>query len=167
MTGAPPDTGVVIDRIESYDLASVASLHARCFDEPWRPELIRRIVFRPGGFGLFARRDGRPVGFVLCRWSGSEGEVLSLGVAPSTRRLGLGRTLMDAAMRAARSNGVSLLYLEVAEDNEPARQLYRVLDFVRVGRRRDYYKRGNGASVDALTLRCQLAVPVAQRDTPL
>jgi ribosomal-protein-alanine N-acetyltransferase len=142
--------------IRSYDLAAVASLHALCFDEPWRPELIRRIIEGPGGFGLFARVDGAVLGFVLCRTTGSDGEVLSLGVTPAERNRGIARSLMKAATDAARDRGLRHLYLEVAEDNTSARRLYAAIGFMQVGRRCGYYKRAENTNVDALTLRREI-----------
>ncbi len=151
-----PIAAAPIEEIRQHDLSAIAALHARCFDEPWRPELIQRIAVGPGGFGLFARRDGQVQGFVLCRTTGIDGEVLSLGVAPSARNRGIARSLMNAAIEAVRNRGLRNLYLEVAEDNIVARRLYRTLGFMQVRRRRGYYARPESGFVDALTLRCKI-----------
>ena len=48
-------------------------------------------------------------------------------------------------------------FLEVAEDNVAALDLYRAFGFIEHGRRRAYYKRENGIWADALLM--QLALP--------
>lgn len=149
-----------IEALRQGDVSVVAALHARCFDEPWQPELIGRIARAPGGFGLLWRHQGEAQGFVLCRTNGARGEVLSLGVAPPARKRGIARALMDAAIETARRQGLRDLYLEVAQDNTAALCLYRDLGFAQVGRRVGYYVRPEEKTVDALTLRRQI-VPAA------
>jgi ribosomal-protein-alanine N-acetyltransferase len=51
-----------------------------------------------------------------------------------------------------RAEGVSRLYLEVAEDNDDGRRLYAALGFEPIGRRPGYYARQNEPAVAALTL---------------
>jgi len=48
--------------------------------------------------------------------------------------------------------GARRVFLEVAEDNWAARRLYAALGFAPVGRRRNYYRRGQDF-VAALTMR--------------
>ena len=152
MDSLSPDA-LPIEKMKSYDLPAIASLHAVCFKDSWHTELLGRILSAPGTFGLFSRPCEKIVGFVLCRSSGQEGEILSLAVAPGLRRNGLGGALLEAAMAQALKQDIEALFLEVAEDNEAARRLYQKFGFATVGRRPNYYRRRYGPSVDALTLR--------------
>ena len=145
------------EEMKSYDLPAIASLHAICFEDAWHAELLGRILTAPGAFGLFTRPRGKVIGFVLCRSRGQEGEILSLAVAPSLRRNGLGRALLHAAKAQAEKLDIEALFLEVAEDNLAARRLYENSGFLTIGRRRHYYQRRYGSSADALTLRCKLS----------
>ncbi len=155
MDSSSPAT-LKIEEMKSYDLPSIASLHAICFEDAWHAELLGRILTAPGAFGLFTRPHGKTVGFVICRSAGEEGEILSLAVAPNVRRNGLGGLLLDAAKIQAAKLSIESLFLEVAEDNLAARRLYEKSDFSTVGRRPHYYRRRYGPAVDALTLRCKL-----------
>jgi ribosomal-protein-alanine N-acetyltransferase len=92
---------------------------------------------------------------LLARVAADEAEILTIGVAPEARRLGVGRGLLAAAMRRAASAGAAAMFLEVASTNTPARALYENAGFVRVGRRARYYPNGG----DALVLRADLAAP--------
>ena len=153
MRERPGEAAATIATLRPGDLPAVAALHACCFDEPWRPELIGRIAQAPGGFGLLWRGEGEPLGFVLGRSNGARGEVLSLGVAPAARQRGVARALMKAAIESVSQRGLNTLHLEVAEDNDAALCLYRTLGFAQVGRRPGYYTRPEAEAVDALTLR--------------
>ena len=153
MRERPGEAAATIAALRPGDLPAVAALHACCFDEPWRPELIGRIAQAPGGFGLLWRGQDGPLGFVLGRSNGARAEVLSLGVAPAARQRGVARALMTAAIESVGRRGLRTLYLEVAEDNEAALYLYRALGFAQVGRRPGYYARPEARAVDALTLR--------------
>ena len=156
----PAVAAVSIAEIREDDFSAVAALHACCFDEAWRAEMIGRIARAPGGFGLLWRCEGKALGFVLGRTNHARAEVLSLGVAPSARERGIARALMSAAIDRVSRRGLCTLYLEVAEDNAAALRLYRAMGFAQVGRRPGYYARPEAEAVDALTLR-RVMVPAA------
>ena len=136
----------------------LAVLHAGCFPEdPWDAEALGRILGLSGGFGFIAWRSDKPVGFALARDLGNEGEILSLGVLPDCRRLGIGRALLRAVIDEAASRELPSIVLEVADDNAAARGLYARAGFVAVGRRPRYYRRGD-ETIDALLLRCPVNI---------
>jgi ribosomal protein S18 acetylase RimI-like enzyme len=55
--------------------------------------------------------------------------LFSLFVSPERRRQGLGLTLVGEALRLAAKAGTSIAYLQVEEENVPARRLYERLGF--------------------------------------
>jgi ribosomal-protein-alanine N-acetyltransferase len=140
----------------------LALLHARCFpEEPWDAEALRRILALSGGFARLAWQGDIAIGFVLARDLGDECEILSLGVVPESRRRGIARALLRAAIDEAGRQGRPSVVLEVAADNAAARALYARAGFVAVGHRPRYYRRA-GEAVDALILRC----PVSRQPPP-
>ena len=76
---------------------------------------------------------------------------LGLMVAASHRRRGIGRALLEQAVRWAQSAGVSKLELHVFTWNEPAIALYEAFGFEREGLRRGHYRR-DGEPVDAVLM---------------
>lgn len=153
MTG--PD--IDIRPVTSGAAPRLAHVHAAGFEDPWGADAIRDIIAMPGTFGLMAMSGDDIPGFVLARVAGDEAEILTVAVAESHRRRGLGRRLIEAAAAAAIAGGANVLFLEVAEDNPAAIALYRSLGFETVGRRPGYYPRRGGAPVAALTMRLDLA----------
>ncbi len=103
---------------------------------------MAEILGMAGVFGFIDDRGG----LIIARKAGGEAEILTLAVAPGSRRLGIARALVEQAASAA---GDVTWFLEVAAGNTPALALYGRLGFAECGRRHDYYSKGQ----DALTLR--------------
>ncbi|AQR63281.1 ribosomal-protein-alanine acetyltransferase [Brevundimonas sp. LM2] len=126
---------------------ALAALHAEAFDSPWSASAFAGLLGQPGVL-LRAETDG----FVLVQLAADEAEILTLAVRPSARRRGTGSRLVAAVSDRAFDLGARRLFLEVAEDNAPARALYAALGFEPAGRRPCYYARSDGPPVDALLL---------------
>lgn len=129
--------------------AALAALHARCFTtpRPWSEAEFAELLGTPFTFLLTA-----PSGFLLGRVIAGEAELLTVAVAPEARRLGSGRALLAGFAQAARARGADSAFLEVAEDNAPARALYAAAGWAEAGRRRGYYHTPDGRRIDALVL---------------
>ncbi|HZB93594.1 MAG TPA: GNAT family N-acetyltransferase [Stellaceae bacterium] len=141
--------------IETADLPALARLHALCFPEDrWDEKALSDLLSMSGASGHLVEEaeEGRPLGFILDLILAAEAEVLTLAVAPSCRRQGLGRALLADLFERAWRGGARSIGLEVAADNAAARQLYESCGFAPSGRRRAYYRR-RGASIDALLFR--------------
>jgi L-phenylalanine/L-methionine N-acetyltransferase len=76
---------------------------------------------------------------------------LGLMVAAKYRRRGIGRALLEQAVRWAQESGVRKLELHVFTWNEPAVALYESFGFEREGLRRAHYAR-DGEYVDAILM---------------
>ncbi|WP_428151224.1 ribosomal protein S18-alanine N-acetyltransferase [Brevundimonas sp.] len=135
------------------DLArGLADLHAKAFDTPWSASAFADLLDQAG-----VALEGGSDGFILIRTVADEAEILTLAVRPSARKQGLGARLVRAATDRAAASGATRMFLEVAEDNVPARALYGALGFEAAGRRPRYYPRTEGPAVDALLLVRNLA----------
>ena len=132
----PPPT---IRPATKADLAAVHRLEGEAFGAEGYPRFFVRQAWDlwPGSL-LVAEVDGELLGYVLAG-SGedpAEAWILSLAVAPSARRMGLGRALSEAAL-AALGEG-RRVWLTVSPAS-PARRLYEGLGFVETRREDDYF----------------------------
>ncbi|MCP5432948.1 MAG: GNAT family N-acetyltransferase [Alphaproteobacteria bacterium] len=144
------------------DADGAAEVHGAAFDEPWSAGELAAMLAMPTTFGLASAQGARLLGFVLVRDSGAEAEVLTVAVVPADRRRGIARALVEGACGLARQRGATVLFLEVAEDNAPARALYAACGFAPLSRRPGYYRRRDARGrivgvVDALVLERRLA----------
>ncbi len=138
---------------------AVAALMQQAFDprfgEAWSAAQMADILKLDGVWGevLVDPADGLPAAFTLCRFAADEAELLLIAVTPKKRSGGIGRMMTVRAAQAARAHGAHAMYLEVRDGNAAALGLYAALRFVQVGRRRNYYRGGDGEYFDAITMR--------------
>ena len=75
---------------------------------------------------------------ILDRNNPLHANLMSMWVAPTHRRLGIGRILVDAIISWARVHNVLHLHLMVTSNNDRAIQFYQSLGFVFTGRSKPY-----------------------------
>ncbi|WP_112321844.1 GNAT family N-acetyltransferase [Oceanibium sediminis] len=130
---------------------ALARLHARAFPappRPWSAPEFAQLLASPG-VALFC--DPAP-GFLLARCAGPEIEVLTLCVAPESRRSGCARKLLKRLEEWAFSRNAEDILLEVSDTNAPARALYAAAGFAPRGYRKDYYTAQGRSAVSAHVL---------------
>ena len=143
------------------DPVALAALHAQAFAAPWSAREFADLLSQPGVLAI-----QEPDGFILIRVVLDEAEILTLAVIPKARRLGLGRRLVEEGAVVATQAGAARLFLEVAEDNTPARALYDRAGFRQIGRRKAYYTQANGSRTDAVVMSRDLCVDQANVPLP-
>ena len=114
---------------------------------------LRAFLSQKAAETIVAERDGRVVAFVLgWRRSNTEGHVITLDVAVSARRQGLGRQLLVELERRFRAVGVKRVQLETAVTNRTAIAFYERLGYRKVAHLDRYYGLGLHAWKMAKTL---------------
>lgn len=150
----PPATDrmtVSIAPVVESDLPAIAVIERAAFSDPWSEKSFRDALAHPAIYFAAARGSGGEVlGYVVAWFVADEGQIANLAVTPSGWGGGIGRALLDAALREAALREAENVYLEVRDSNERARRLYRSCGFEEVGRRRGYYRR---PIEDAIVLR--------------
>jgi [ribosomal protein S18]-alanine N-acetyltransferase len=139
--------------------AAMAGLHIDGFHRPWSDGEFRALLSQENVFGFLVLVEGKPkapaVGFILARLVAGEAEILSVTVAKSVRRQGLGYKLVAEVLRILHEQRAESLFLEVDSTNLPAINLYRRFGFKKVGERLGYYDKPEGKT-SALVMRLDL-----------
>jgi ribosomal-protein-alanine N-acetyltransferase len=138
------------------DAAPFAALHGVSFRRGWSEDEFERLLIDRSVLAHRAVLGARPVGFIVSRIVAGEAEILSVAVARAHQGRGLARRLLDLHLRRLAGLGVRTVFLEVEDDNVPARRLYARSAFREVGRRDGYYPRRAAAAGAALVLRRDL-----------
>ncbi len=146
------------------DLDSVVSINRKVLPENYPPFFfVDHYLTYPKAF-IVAEIDNEIVGYVMCRveygWSYfktgkpvRKGHVISIGVLPHARRIGIGYNMLLRAIRVLKYKySASEVYLEVRVSNEPAISLYKKLGFTIVNIIKKYYHDGEDAYLMARTL---------------
>jgi ribosomal-protein-alanine N-acetyltransferase len=129
------------------DAVSLAALHAASFNRGWSEHEFEQLLTDRAVVADRAASGRRNVGFILSRRAADEAEILSVAVARAFQGRGLARRMLDLHLRRLAGAGLRAVYLEVDEQNVPARRLYTRAGFREVGRRPGYYSGGKGALV--------------------
>jgi ribosomal-protein-alanine N-acetyltransferase len=136
----------------SVDVPAMMELDQQCataahwteaqYRQAFQPESAARLVLVVESHEPPASHPdagGDVVGFLVARDLAAEWELENIVVAPTARRRGLGRQLLDALLLAARETAGGSVFLEVRESNAVARTLYERAGFEQTGRRKGYY----------------------------
>ena len=130
------------------DLDAVLAIEYRVCSFPWS-----RANFADSMASNYScwvcRVDQQLAGYFVLMLAVDEAHLLTIAVAESHQRRGLGARLLRQAMVIARAGGATTLLLEVRPSNANALAMY--FGFAQVGVRRGYYP-AEGGREDALVL---------------
>jgi ribosomal-protein-alanine N-acetyltransferase len=148
---------IVIEELSPSTAPLLATLHAEAFEYGWSVSAFEEFLAMPGAASRLALLHGEPAAFIFTRRAADEAEIITLATRPGSQRRGLARQLLAQTLSELERQGVRHVFLEVAASNVAGLGLYRVMGFQEAGRRKGYYKQGNG-SEDAIIMRKELAL---------
>lgn len=120
----------------------------------WTQPRIIRHIGSPESVVVVAQRRGQIVAFAIMRFSQEEAHLDLLAVRPRFRRAGIGRQLIKWLEKSALVAGISVIYLEVRENNKAAQAFYKKLGYCRITRLSGYYRGRESAIGMARDLWC-------------
>jgi ribosomal-protein-alanine N-acetyltransferase len=149
-----------VESMQERDLIEVVEIEETTGLNRWGYDAYRRELFKNPNSVMLVARDlisGSPEPKILGFFAGwmvaDELHINNIACRRASRRRGIGRSLMEAAIEEGRFRGVRFILLEVRASNQPAQSLYRNLGFHYIGRRRDYYR---SPVEDALVMKLDL-----------
>jgi [ribosomal protein S18]-alanine N-acetyltransferase len=139
------------------DAPRLAELHGASFHRGWGEAEFESMLTERNTLVHRLRLGRKIVGFAVSRMAADEAEILSIAVAASHRGRGLSRNLLLTHLGHLSGRGVRAVFLEVEENNQPARRLYQWAGFGIAGRRERYYQQPGGEQLNALLMRRDLS----------
>jgi [ribosomal protein S18]-alanine N-acetyltransferase len=136
--------------------ADIVEVHGQSFTHGWSVSAFQELLNKPTTRLYAAYEAENLVALVLAAVVLPECEILTVATAPSARRKGIGRGLLQHMLGKVRQAGAEDIHLEVATDNEAAIGLYHSLGFQKAGLRKAYYDRRPAPPVDALVLKLNI-----------
>lgn len=130
---------MTIEKMQIQHVPQVAALEKQCFSDPWSEKSIASELVNDLAFWLVALEGETVAGYVGSQTVLGESDMMNIAVHPDFRRQGIAEALVDALMTELHEQGSRCLTLEVRASNEPAKQLYRKLGFIPIGKRPNYY----------------------------
>ena len=141
---------MIITKMAVCHIQQIADLEKVCFNDPWSVNSIASEVENNLSLWLVAVEDEQVIGYVGSQTVLGETDMMNIAVHPNYRKQGIATALINSLVDALAQQGSHSLMLEVRASNESAISVYRKLDFVDVGRRKNYYR---NPKEDALILR--------------
>lgn len=139
------------------DAPRLAQLHGASFHRGWGEGEFESIIAERNTLVHRLRLGRKIVGFAVSRMGADEAEILSIAIDASYRGRRLSRDLLITHLGHLAGRGVRRMFLEVEENNAPARRLYERAGFAVVGRRERYYRAPDGEQLNALLMRRDLS----------
>jgi ribosomal-protein-alanine N-acetyltransferase len=147
----------VIEPATIRDAARLAQLHGASFHRGWGEGEFESMLAERSTLLHRLRLGRKTIGFAVSRIAADEAEILSIAIEPFYRGRGLSRDLLLTHLGHLAARGVRTIFLEVEENNQPARRLYERSGFSVVGRRERYYRQAGGEQLNALLMRRDLS----------
>ena len=115
-------------------LKNLSNLHQKCFpNKPWSESDFADL--KNSGCEIIASENG----FIVWRQILDEAELITIGVAPESRKSGIAAAMMGIMESELKKANVKRIFLEVASDNTPARSLYENYGYKQISIRPKYY----------------------------
>jgi ribosomal-protein-alanine N-acetyltransferase len=148
---------VTIEPASLRDAPRLAELHGASFHRGWDEGEFEQMLTERNTLVHRLRQGRTTIGFAVSRMAVDEAEILSVAVDAKYRGRGLSRDLLLTHLGHLAGRGVRTVFLEVEENNQPARRLYERAGFGVAGRRERYYKQPGGEQLNAVLMRRDLS----------
>lgn len=133
------DLTITVREMTTADVAAVAELETRAFDDPWPPAAFFEELALPGRHYSVVEESRHVVAYGGVMHVEEDAHIMTIAVDPPVANRRIGTRLMLALVEGAVARGARNLTLEVRVSNEPALALYRRFGFAAAGLRPRYY----------------------------
>ena len=148
---------VAVEPASLRDAPKLAELHGASFHRGWGEGEFEAMLTERNTLVHRLRMGRKTIGFAVSRMAADEAEILSIAVDAGHRGRGLSRNLLLTHLGHLAGRGVRSVFLEVEENNQPARRLYERVGFAITGVCERYYQQPGGAQLNALIMRRDLS----------
>lgn len=138
------------------DAAVLAKLHAEALPPGWPATDFAAYCQSVNRIALKANLADSIAGLAVLQVAAGEAEVLTIAVSEKCRRQGIATCLLKAALGICRKKSAHRIYLEVAEGNRPAQELYKRFGFHAIATRKNYYRTVLSKPESALIMRLNI-----------
>jgi len=144
----------LIRALRTADLDAVMAIEFASYPFPWTRGIFTECLRI--GYGCHGLQVGTElVGYAIHNWAAGESHLLNLCVHPQWQRQGYGSLLLEQAIKHARNQDCTTMFLEVRPSNPDAERLYARRGFNRIGIRPGYYRAEEGRE-DAVVMQLRI-----------
>ena len=115
----------VVEPASPHDAARLAEIYGASFHRGWGESEFEAMIAERNTLVQRLRLRSNVIGFAVSRIAADEAEILSIAVAAGHRGQGFSRGLLFTHLGYLAGRGVRTVFLEVEENNQPARRSLR------------------------------------------
>ena len=130
------------EKIKDYD--DIIKIHNLYFDNKWQPNDIRNMNETGNYSFILIKAADKTAAYLISYDTIDSIDLFEIAVDSSFLRKGMGTMLLKALFE---KNSNRDIFLEVSEDNEKARSLYKKNNFYEISIRKNYYKNSKNAII--------------------
>lgn len=139
---------IIVREMREKDLDRIMEVEKGAFTTPWsRNAFLMEITENQLAKYIVAEVDGIPVAYGGIWLILDEGHITNIAVDEKYRGQGIGEKILKMLIDICRELRIIAITLEVRQDNEPAKNLYKKHGFLEYGIRANYYGRENGDAI--------------------
>ncbi len=143
-----------IRRMSKDDIPAVVEIEKQVYNYPWTEGIFKDCFI--AGYKCWVCEDmENVVAYGILSVAAGEAHIMNICVDPAEQKQGIGRSMVEKMVEAARDRKINSIFLEVRPSNTAAIALYNGLGFNELGTRKDYYPAEEGRE-DALMLGMEL-----------
>ena len=151
----------ILRRAEISDLIPVMEINLKTLPEHYSDYFYESLLAEIPEAFVVAEIGGKHVGYIMCKTEYGfsnfkklgfvkKGHVVSVAVLHEQRRKGIGKALVEEAIKGVKIKKCDELYLEVRCSNNEAVRLYENMGFIIKQRLKAYYRDGEDAYLMAI-----------------
>lgn len=122
----------------------------------WSKHDIERFISLPTTKSWMVTSNELLAGLLLVAHVEGEIDILTIATLEAFRREGVANALLQHLISYARAAEVKTVFLDIKENNNPARALYEKWGFLPYGKRENYYQELNESVIGAILYRLDL-----------
>ena len=123
------------------------------YEKKWKKKDF--IAFISNKDNIFIVAHPKPVGYLKAKVTRNEVEIISILIDKKFRKVGIAKSLLNKLLSITLKKKIQNIFLEVSVENKIAINLYKKFNFIKVGKRKNYYFQ-NGRYIDADIMRLTL-----------
>lgn len=149
-----PASSVTCRWMVRRDMPEVLAIEQQSFEFAWSEEDILSCLRQQNCIGMIAEQNDKIVGFMIYELLKSQLHLLNFAVLETSRRQGVGSTMISKLIRKLEQQKRTEIRTEVRESSIAAQLLFKALGFRATKVLRDYYE---DSSEDAYLMRYLVA----------
>lgn len=133
------------------DIEDIIKLEKNTSSLKFDKEFFKTLLASKSIFGIIIKFNKFHIGHIISSVVLDESEIIIISVLKNFQNKGIAKLLFYNFAKRVNLIGVKKIFLEVSMENFNAKKLYKFLGFIKIGQRKDYYKKNN-RKIDAETL---------------